>query len=156
MNQVRWCLLITHLFHINVLRWSCARFLAWLHFTTINILGAKDVVTTLKFSWKCVKTPPMRFTLLTFSYALVRYHVHPWGLIIAFERSEAPHYSWRAVVFSEPIRPSLSRDQYIVEISIRFQDVCCSSRASIPSPGTTFQVRGNSTRNLSMCRCAEV
>jgi hypothetical protein len=37
--------------------------------------------------------------------------------LIAAERSEAAHYSWRAVVSPESTRPSLSRELYIVEIS---------------------------------------
>jgi hypothetical protein len=41
-----------------------------------------------------------------------------WSTLIAVERNEAAHYSWRAMVSPESTRPSLSRDLCLVEISI--------------------------------------
>jgi hypothetical protein len=54
------------------------------------------------------------------------------SVVIAAERSEAAHYSWRAMVSPESTRPSLSRDLCIVEISI----LCLSV-------GISHSVRGN-------------
>jgi hypothetical protein len=83
------------------------------------------------------------FSMKWFFSLLFRYF-NSFKKLVATERSEATHYSWRAIVSPESTRPSLSRDLCIVEISILSLSGFRISGEIIKASGRFFKRGGRS------------